>query len=68
MKLYVWEGVLADWSDGIAFAYARDAEHARRLVLRKVSSGPARERLKAELAAKPKVFGRAVGYAQHGGS
>ena len=33
LKLYVWEGVLTDYRDGIMIAYATDKEHARKLLL-----------------------------------
>lgn len=32
LKLYVWEGVLCDWSCGVAVALAYDVGHARRLI------------------------------------
>jgi hypothetical protein len=32
MRLYVWEGVLADWCDGIAFAFASSPEQAVELL------------------------------------
>ncbi len=36
LKLYVWENVLADYSKGIAFAYAEDSIEARKLVIEKL--------------------------------
>lgn len=33
LRLYVWEGVLFDYTDGIMFAYATSVEHARSLIL-----------------------------------
>ncbi len=35
LKLYVWEGVLTDYTDGIMFAYALDEKHAREMILEK---------------------------------
>ena len=32
LKLYVWYGVLTDYTDGIAFAMAYSKEHALRLI------------------------------------
>lgn len=32
MKLFVWDGVFVDYTSGIAFALATDADEARRLV------------------------------------
>ena len=34
LKLYVWEGVLCDYSCGIMFALAHDVDEARREVLK----------------------------------
>ena len=36
LKLFVWEGVLQDWTSGIAFAMAYTEEEARRLVREKL--------------------------------
>jgi hypothetical protein len=33
LRLYVWEGILTDWTDGIAFALAWDADHARSMLI-----------------------------------
>lgn len=35
MKLYVWEGVLADYTSGIAFALANSVEEAKSAILHK---------------------------------
>lgn len=32
MKLFVWEGFCPDYSDGLAFAIARNEQEARKLV------------------------------------
>ena len=32
MKLYVWEEVLNDWTEGIAFALAGSLEEAKKLI------------------------------------
>ena len=34
MKLYVWEGVLVDYSPGVMFAVATSAEEARQVILK----------------------------------
>lgn len=34
LKLFVWEGVLPDYSEGIMFALAIDKDHARELLLK----------------------------------
>lgn len=61
LRLYVWEGVFADWSSGIGFALAYDADHARRLILK--SRGFQSKDDEKDLAAKPRVYSR-----PHGGS
>ena len=33
LKLYVWEDVLSDESEGIMFAFAKNKEHARELLI-----------------------------------
>ena len=36
LKLYVWEDVLTDYTDGIMFALAENAEDARNLIVEKM--------------------------------
>ena len=38
LKLFVWQGVLSDYSDGIAFALAESEEQAREMLLKERSS------------------------------
>ena len=33
LNLYVWEGILTDYTDGIAFAVAKSVEEARELII-----------------------------------
>lgn len=33
LKLFVWEEIMCDWTCGIAFALAYDADHARELIM-----------------------------------
>jgi hypothetical protein len=54
LKLYVWEGVFADWYPGLAFALAYDVREARRLVIAKY--GVNTEYARAEVAGKPQVI------------
>jgi hypothetical protein len=35
LKLFVWEGVLRDYSSGVMFALATDVETARKLIIEK---------------------------------
>ena len=46
LKLYVWEDVLEDYMSGIMFAYARDVDHARILIIKRM--GGEEEDLKIE--------------------
>lgn len=55
LKLYVWEGVFADYYPGIAVALAYDVREARRLVLAEYGSSSSAY-ARRELAAKPKVI------------
>jgi hypothetical protein len=34
LKLYVWDGVLCDWTCGIAFALAPSAEEAKEMLMK----------------------------------
>lgn len=57
MKLYIWEGVLADYTGGIAFAMAKNVAHARRLLLARAKErdpqGATRNTLSLEIARDP---------------
>ena len=33
LKLYVWDGVLTDWTSGIAFALATSPEEAKQMLI-----------------------------------
>ncbi len=35
MKLFIWAGILSDYTDGIAFALAGSVEEARELIAKK---------------------------------
>ena len=46
LSLYVWTDVFSDWTDGIAFALARDPAQARRLICKEyVKKAPGKENL-----------------------
>ena len=49
LRLYVWEGVLTDYTSGIAFALARSVEQARKLLIAEDPS------VAGELSAEPIV-------------
>lgn len=62
LKLYVWDNVLTDWSDGIMFALAESPEHARAVLLQECSYIPSQD-----LEREPKVFETPVARAIWGG-
>jgi len=58
LRLYVWPGVFVDYTSGIAFALAYDADHARRLIAK---SYVHYDRAMKELAGDPDVYSRPHG-------
>lgn len=62
LKLYVWENVLADWTDGIMFALASSPEEAQALILKHTNFVPL-----GEFSKPYKVYDSPVGFALHGG-
>jgi hypothetical protein len=67
MKLFVWEGVLTDYTDGIMFAVAPTVEEARAAIIKKADglSSP-----KSECQAEPTHvhdLTESVGYFLYGG-
>jgi len=64
LRLYVWQGVLADYTDGVMFALAYSVDEARKLCLESAGNyGFADDELKAE----PDVYEKPFGLALHGG-
>ncbi len=61
LKLYVWQGVLTDYTDGIMFALAESQEHARELISKKMG------RRTDELDQDPEVFDSPAGFFLEGG-
>lgn len=51
LKLYVWEGVLTSYTDGMMFAFAENVEKARELLLQNSKFIP-----KEDLAQNPQVI------------
>lgn len=72
MKLYVWEHVLTDYTDGIMFALAPNVKTARRLILEKAglwdTPGYKETELYRDLMGVPKVYTESVGFYLYGGS
>lgn len=65
LKLFVWEGVLCDHTPGIAFAQARNEDHAKRLII--ADHGPSAE-LEEELKKNaPQIHDGPVAYTLTGG-
>lgn len=63
-KLFVWEEVLTDYTDGIMFALAPDVKTARKLALK--AAGDVHS-VREELRAEPKVYTGEAGFAVWGG-
>lgn len=54
MELYVWEGVLTDWSSGMIVALAPDLRSAKAAVRK--AHGYSSDTLEADLRTKPQVI------------
>jgi len=61
LKLFIWEDVLTDYSNGIMFALAEDSEEARDLIEQKMGFRS------DDLAAKPKIVTEKEGFYVYGG-
>lgn len=64
LKLYVWFGVLADYTGGVAFALAADELSARKLIIAKEPCIATDASFNAE---SPEVYDGEVGCAVWGG-
>lgn len=51
-KLFVWQDVFCDWTSGLAFAIAQDAEEARRVITAQMGY----KEVPGDLAKPPEVF------------
>ena len=63
LKLYVWEGVLCDYTCGVIFALAHDVREARQLVL----AGGGNSVYTSDMVAEPQVFDSPIGFSVLGG-
>lgn len=63
MKLYVWEGVLIDYSSGVMFALANSVDEARELILNDCRLG----RVEEDLKGTPDVYTDPIGFTIWGG-
>lgn len=66
LKLFVWEDVLNNWTNGIMFALAYDADHARQ-VIRAASGEIPDPYVLAELEMVPRVVEAPEGFIMYGG-
>ena len=77
LKLYVWEDVLSDYTEGIMFALANSAEEAREIILEKACefygvedaeyTQMSLEPIIRDLKDEPRVFDSEVGFFVVGG-
>ena len=68
LHLYVWEGVLTDYTSGVIFALAESEEKAREQVRKKyVSNGDSGSRIERDMAATPLKLTRPDAFAVWGG-
>jgi len=63
MKLYVWENVLVDYTDGIMFALANSAEEARAVILEECSL----QSVVTDLKSEPRAVDKPEGFIIWGG-
>jgi hypothetical protein len=72
LKLYVWHGVLADYTSGVMFALARSPEEARDLLLKDGNSFGPQDAKRWEGVrfdgVEPKEYAEPVGFYLYGGS
>lgn len=65
LRLFVWEGVLNDYSAGIMFALAHDEDEARRLVREASANSPS---VVDDSEKKPDVYDAPRGFYLYGGA
>lgn len=71
LSLYVWEGVLCDYTCGIAFALAHNVREARKMILKQIGNdedcsifGPDIKEIKD---IKPDKYNTPIAFTVHGG-
>ena len=64
LKLFIWEGVLEDYTSGIMFAIAENVEEARELIMSKSleTDGSTSITLISDLKSEPKVIESKEGF------
>ena len=65
LKLYVWENVLEDYTSGIMFALATDADHARKVILE--AGGEGMHSVEKDLKQEPDCYEDPTGFFLYGG-
>jgi hypothetical protein len=76
LKLFVWEDVLSDYTDGIMFALAESVDDARSIIMDEARMDGYNTKLghtdieliQIELKAEPKVYNGKVGFFVFGGA
>ncbi len=71
LKLFVWEDVLSDYTDGIMFALAESADEARTIIVEKAKADGYDRHLgeiEIELKVEPKSYNNKVGFFVFGGN
>lgn len=75
LKLYVWEDVLSDYTDGIMFALAESKEEAMAIIISKAENEIYPKKrddllrmIKEDLENEPKVYADKVGFFVFGGA
>ena len=57
LKLYVWEGVLKEWTTGVMFALAGSAREARAVIRKQIKKdGRYESSVEKDLKGRPQVF------------
>lgn len=63
LKLFVWENVLTDYTDGVMFALAHDIDEARQQIKDSGLSESSWDELKSE----PRIYEQSIGFHLFGG-
>jgi len=69
LKLFIWENVLTDYTSGIAFALAENAEQAREIIFAKFEKEEQylSDTVKADLSDEPEMIDNKAGFYLWGG-
>lgn len=69
LKLFIWKNVLTDYTSGIAFALAENAEEARKIIFAKFEKEEQylSDTLKADLSDEPEMIDTKGGFYVWGG-